>query len=102
MPHVRELEACAGGGGNLLEASIRAARARATVGEISMAMEKVFGRHRAESQALSGVYGGAYRGDSGIRRHPGTGQEVRAGGGAPDRACSWRRWGRTGTTAAPR
>ena len=60
---LRELEACAGGGGNLLEASIRAARARATVGEISMAMEKVFGRHRAESQALSGVYGGAYRGD---------------------------------------
>ena len=59
-----ELEACAGGGGNLLGAAIRAARARATVGEISMAMERVFGRHRAEARALSGVYGGAYRGDS--------------------------------------
>jgi len=47
----------------LLQAAIRAARSRATVGEISMAMETVFGRHRADSQALSGVYGRAYQGD---------------------------------------
>ena len=50
-------------GGNLLEAAIEAARARATVGEISMAMEKVFGRHRAEVKTLAGVYGKAYKGD---------------------------------------
>src|SRR4029079_11787146 len=45
---------------NLLELSIAATRARATVGEISEAMEKVFARHRAEIRAISGVYGGAY------------------------------------------
>lgn len=50
-------------GGNLLEAAVEAARARATVGEISMAMEKVFGRHRAEVKTLAGVYGAAYEGD---------------------------------------
>ncbi len=44
------------GDGNLLEASVAAARALATVGEISAAMEKVFGRHRAEIRAISGVY----------------------------------------------
>ena len=51
------LTACAGGGGgNLLELSINAARARATVGEISFALEKVWGRHQAEIRAISGVY----------------------------------------------
>ncbi len=50
-------------GGNLLAAAVEAARARATVGEISMAMEKVFGRHRAEVKTLAGVYGAAYEGD---------------------------------------
>ena len=44
------------GEGNLLAASVDAARAMATVGEISMAMEKVFGRHKAEITAISGVY----------------------------------------------
>ena len=53
-------------GGNLLEAAVVAARARATVGEISMAMEKVFGRHRAEVKTLAGVYGAAYEGDQGF------------------------------------
>ncbi|MFK7744592.1 MAG: methylmalonyl-CoA mutase [Roseobacter sp.] len=53
-------------GGNLLEAAVEAARARATVGEISMAMEKVFGRHRAEVKTLAGVYGAAYQGDEGF------------------------------------
>ncbi|MDO6589193.1 methylmalonyl-CoA mutase [Loktanella sp. D2R18] len=53
-------------GGNLLEAAIEAARARATVGEISMAMEKTFGRHRAEVKTLAGVYGAAYEGDKGF------------------------------------
>jgi len=61
-----ELERRAREGGNLLQAAIEAARARATVGEISMAMEKVFGRHRAEIKTLSGVYGAAYEGDEGF------------------------------------
>lgn len=46
----------AAGNGNLLELSINAARVKATVGEISDALEKVFGRHRAEIRAISGVY----------------------------------------------
>jgi methylmalonyl-CoA mutase len=58
-----EVERRAREGGNLLEAAVEAARARATVGEISMAMEKVFGRHRAEVKTLAGVYGAAYEGD---------------------------------------
>jgi len=53
-------------GGNLLDAAVAAARARASVGEISMAMEKVFGRHRAEVKTLAGVYGAAYEGDEGF------------------------------------
>ncbi|MFL5103427.1 MAG: methylmalonyl-CoA mutase, partial [Xanthobacteraceae bacterium] len=44
------------GNGNLLALAIDAARAKATVGEISSALEKVFGRHRAEIKAISGVY----------------------------------------------
>ncbi|MGA9796157.1 MAG: methylmalonyl-CoA mutase [Rhizomicrobium sp.] len=52
------------GNGNLLALAVEAARARATVGEISDAMEKVFGRHRAEIRSISGVYGGAYEGDN--------------------------------------
>src|SRR5579872_3446137 len=46
----------AGGNGNLLALAIDAARAKATVGEISAALEAVFGRHRAEIKAISGVY----------------------------------------------
>ena len=57
------LEKAAEGGDNLLAAAVEASRARATVGEISMAMEKVFGRHRAEVKTLAGVYGAAYEGD---------------------------------------
>jgi methylmalonyl-CoA mutase len=60
---LRELTRRAAQGGNLLDAAITAARARATVGEISMAMEQVFGRHRAEVKTLAGVYGAAYEGD---------------------------------------
>ena len=51
------------GDDNLLELAIEAARARATLGEISDAMESVFGRHRAEVRSISGVYGSAYQGD---------------------------------------
>jgi methylmalonyl-CoA mutase len=48
---------------NLLELAIECARARATVGEISSALENVYGRHRAETRSVSGVYAAAYRGD---------------------------------------
>jgi len=59
-----ENRACVGG--NVLEAAVEAARLRASVGEISMALEKVFGRHRAEVKTLAGVYGAAYEGDEGF------------------------------------
>ncbi|WP_088342809.1 MULTISPECIES: methylmalonyl-CoA mutase [Rhodomicrobium] len=49
-------KAAESGQGNLLELSIKAARAKATVGEISDAMEKAFGRHRIDTRAVSGVY----------------------------------------------
>ncbi len=48
------------GEGNLLEAAIEAARARATLGEISMAMERVFGRYKATIRAISGIYSSEY------------------------------------------
>ena len=63
---IEGLERTAREGGNLLAAAVEAARARATVGEISDAMEKVFGRHRAEVKTLAGVYGAAYEGDAGF------------------------------------
>ena len=63
---LEELSRRAAEGGNLLEGAVEAARARASVGEISMAMEKVFGRHRAEVKTLAGVYGAAYEGDEGF------------------------------------
>ncbi len=50
-------DVAASGIGNLLEASIEAARSHATVGEISEAMEDVFGRHTAQIRTISGVYG---------------------------------------------
>ena len=53
----------AAGDGNLLALSVAAARAKATVGEISMAMERVFGRHEARPAYVSGVYGAAISAD---------------------------------------
>ncbi|MDF2799236.1 MAG: scpA, partial [Devosia sp.] len=49
--------------GNLLEAAIAAARARATLGEISAALEDVFGRHSATNRVISGIYAASYEGD---------------------------------------
>jgi methylmalonyl-CoA mutase len=60
------LEQGAHEGGNLLELAVVAARARATVGEISDAMERAFGRHKAKVKLLEGVYGAAYEGDQGF------------------------------------
>ena len=54
------------GNANLLELSVNAARVRATVGEISDALEKVFTRHKAVIRSISGVYGAAYEGDEGF------------------------------------
>jgi methylmalonyl-CoA mutase len=50
------------GEGNLLDLTVKAIRLRATVGEVSDAMEKVFGRFRANNQTISGVYGGVVEG----------------------------------------
>jgi len=60
-----DITRCAENGGNLLDACIPAIRGRATVGEVSSAMEKVFGRYVATSQCISGVYAAEF-GDSEI------------------------------------
>ncbi len=62
------LEAGARGTANLLALTIDAVRARATVGECSDALERVFGRHAATTRTISGVYGGAYGDDDGFTR----------------------------------
>ena len=59
-------EAAKSGQGNLLALAVDAARARATVGEISDALESEWGRHRAQTRSISGVYGSAYEGDEGF------------------------------------
>ena len=56
------------GEGNLLERAVAAARSRATVGEISDALERVWTRHRATTPSITGVYGAAYEGDEGFAR----------------------------------
>ncbi len=59
------------GSGNLLDLAIRAVRLRATVGEVSDALEKIYGRHRAVNQTVSGVYSAAFGEDdnmNGIRQ----------------------------------
>ena len=60
------LRAGAEGEENLLALCVEAARARATVGEMSDAMEAVFGRHQATIRTISGVYGAGYEGDEGF------------------------------------
>jgi len=61
-------QAAESGKGNLLALAIAATRARATVGEISDALEKVFTRHRAQIRSITGVYGSAYAGDEGFQK----------------------------------
>jgi len=56
------------GKGNLLAGAIEATRARATVGEISDALESVYTRHRAVIRSVAGIYGSAYEGDAGFAR----------------------------------
>nr|MBP7012738.1 methylmalonyl-CoA mutase [Steroidobacteraceae bacterium] len=54
------IESARTGAGNLLDLSVRAIRLRATIGEVSNALEQVFGRHRADTQKVTGVYAAAY------------------------------------------
>ncbi|MDO8608515.1 MAG: methylmalonyl-CoA mutase [Phaeospirillum sp.] len=61
-------DAAASGQGNLLELAVIATRARATIGEISDALETTFTRHRAVNRTISGVYGGVYQGDEGFAK----------------------------------
>ncbi|MBT4769400.1 MAG: methylmalonyl-CoA mutase [Rhodospirillaceae bacterium] len=61
-------KAAESGEGNLLALSIEATRARATLGEISSALETVYTRHRPESRSISGVYGGAFAGDDNFKK----------------------------------
>lgn len=58
-------QAAVSGTGNLLDLAIKAIRARATVGEVSFAMERQFGRFNAQAQTVSGVYGSAFQEDEG-------------------------------------
>ncbi len=57
---LKSLKVAAETGGNLLEAAIVAARARATLGEISDTLESIYGRHQAHNQSVGGVYGQAF------------------------------------------
>ena len=61
-------DAARSGQGNLLELAIHATRARASLGEISSALEEVFTRHRATVQSISGVYGGVWKDDQDFAR----------------------------------
>ncbi|MFQ5765289.1 MAG: methylmalonyl-CoA mutase, partial [Rhodospirillales bacterium] len=61
-------QAAESGEGNLLALAIDATRARASVGEISDALEKVFTRHRAQIRSVTGIYGSAYEGDEGFQK----------------------------------
>jgi len=62
------LTQAAGGGGNLLALAVEAARVRATLGEISAALEKVWGRHKAQPQTIGGVYRSEFGDGDGIGR----------------------------------
>ena len=70
------------GEGNMLEAAVEAARVRATVGEITEAMEKVYSRHRAEVRSVSGVYRAMYRDEDAFEK---VSQDVEAFGEAQGR-----------------
>jgi methylmalonyl-CoA mutase len=60
-------QACASGEGNLLELAVDAARKRASLGEVSLACEKVFGRYKAVIRSISGIYSTESRGDESFK-----------------------------------
>ncbi len=89
-------------GNNLLALAINAARAKATLGEISDALEKVYGRHQAEIRTISGVYRDEVGEGDATSHRDGAG---RASSPRPTAVgpASWSpRWARTATTAARR
>ncbi len=88
--------------GNLLDAAIEAARARATLGEISRALEDVFGRFSAVTRVISGVYAELLQGRSAIWRDAGAHWYIPDGEWPCAFDLSLPRWGRTATTGAPR
>ena len=90
-----------GNQGNLLELSVAAMRARATLGEVSEALERVFGRHKAEIRSVAGVYGAAYRDDPDFQMIQRKVQDF-AREEAEGRASWWRSSARTAMTAGPR
>jgi len=61
-------QAAKDGSGNLLDLAVKATRARASLGEISSALEVEYTRYRAESRSISGVYGAVYEGDEGFKK----------------------------------
>jgi methylmalonyl-CoA mutase len=65
LTRAAQTSAAQAGNDNLLDLAIKAIRARATVGEVSDALEKVWGRYQAHSQTVSGVYGAAFMQDAG-------------------------------------
>ncbi|GAA0536777.1 methylmalonyl-CoA mutase [Rhizomicrobium palustre] len=79
------LRAGAAGEANLLELAVEAARARATVGEISAAIEIVHGRHVAVPKIVSGVYGACFQGDNEFAALKGEVEDYAAIAGAPPR-----------------
>jgi methylmalonyl-CoA mutase len=89
------------GEGNLLALAIDAARARATLGEISFALEKQFNRHKAVIRSVSGVYQSEFGSDPQIQQVRQITDEF-AESTAAGRASSSPRWGRMGTTGAQR
>ena len=90
------------GDGNLLALAVDAARAKATVGEISDALEKVFGRHTARIRTITGVYREEAGDAAGVETGPGRVRRVRAASRAAGRGSWSPRWARTATTAARR
>jgi methylmalonyl-CoA mutase len=94
------LEAGARGKANLLELAVAAGRAKATVGEISLALEKVFGRHQAKPEVVRGVYGASVGSGAKVTRAR---SMIAAFAEAEGRRPSWwPRWARTAMTAARR
>ncbi len=91
----------AGGGmeRNLLALAVEAARARATLGEISAALEDVFGRYGTQPTPVSGIYGGAYAEDERWARLI-RGVERSSAVSVASPGCSSPRWARTGMTGA--
>lgn len=69
---------CSSGNGNLLELAVEAARRRATLGEISLAMEQIFGRHRAQTHRISGVYSNEMKQDKNFEQAQKLADEVAA------------------------